>query len=78
MTVTDEQVGARIKARREEIGHSQTHVGAIMTIKGFKGWSGDIVSRVELGKRPLRFVEAVGLCEPALLGVPLEYLTKEG
>ena len=77
MTVTDQHVGARIKARREQVGHSQAHVGAMMHLKGFPGWSGDVVSRVELGKRPLRFIEAVALCDAALLGVSLDYLSKE-
>ncbi|GAA3703437.1 hypothetical protein GCM10022399_20050 [Terrabacter ginsenosidimutans] len=74
MTVTDQQIGKRVRERRERRDFSQAQVAAAMNVKGFHTWTKVIVSRVELGTRALKLREAQALCGDAILGCTLDEL----
>lgn len=77
MTTTDEEIGARVKVRREARRFSQAHIARVMNLKGFKTWNQSTVARVELGTRSLKLTEAEALCGGAVLGCSLSDLVAD-
>ena len=69
---TAETLGANVRYLREHASISQTELARRMTDRGWS-WHQSTVYRVETGKQPVRFDEAVDLSD--LLGVTLDRLT---
>jgi transcriptional regulator with XRE-family HTH domain len=69
---TAETLGANVRYLREHASISQTELARRMTDRGWS-WHQSTVYRVETGKQPVRFDEAVDLAD--LLGVTLDRLT---
>ena len=69
---TAETLGANVRYLREHASISQTELARRMTDRGWP-WHQSTVYRVETGKQPVRFDEAVDLAD--LLGVTLDRLT---
>lgn len=76
MTKTPDQlVGTAIQDRRVRYGYTQGEFAQELRKRGVK-WSQGTLSRVELGERPVRLVEATVVAE--VLGVELPVLLREG
>ncbi|GAA4041044.1 hypothetical protein GCM10023063_28500 [Arthrobacter methylotrophus] len=71
----DQLVGAAIQSRRVTYGASQGSFVERLRDRGLN-WSQGTLSRVELGDRPVRLVEAAVVAE--VLGVGLDVLLREG
>lgn len=72
MTITDKQVGDRVREARESVHLSQMDLAKMVRADGHK-WSQATVWSIERGDRPLRLTEAT--CVAALCAVSLDDLT---
>lgn len=68
---SDAEIGARVRDLRVARGMNQTDLSSAMRAEGH-AWTQPGTARVELGKRPVRLVEAISLAR--VLGVSMHTL----
>lgn len=73
MPITDQQIGANVRARRGR--RPQESVAVSMRVLGHESWRPKTLSLIENGRQSLKMREAVTLA--SILGCSLDDLVKE-
>lgn len=73
--LTDEQIGARMRASRERARLPQQHVAVAMAAVHGHQWHQTTVAKVEAGQRPMKLTEAAAVAE--IIGIPLADLVSQ-
>lgn len=68
----DLEVGRRVQAARKDAGVGQVQLAEAMSVRLATPWQQSTVTKVETGRRPLKFDEAIALASE--LGVTLDWL----
>lgn len=74
-TLTDKEIGERMRAARERTHTPQHHISTVMTVSYRIKWHQTVVTKVENGERALKLTEAVAVAK--ILRIPLSELTGE-